>query len=143
MAIASLRTHSNAIKTKLAATTVLVGDAIKPAAGGFVGLPGESLFTPYMVLYPLAPSFGGTIAAASDDAEIEYQVTCVGETREQAEWVADQAIAALVEQTVTITGRSVMRLRLTDAGGGVRRDDDVLPSVFYTTPRFALYTTPA
>lgn len=142
MAVASLRTHTDAILAKLVATTVLVGDGIKPQAGGWVDEPGESLFRPYMILYPLTATFDGTMYNPSDDADLEYQVTCVAETREQAEWVADQAIAALVEQTVTITGRSTLqRIQLIDAGGA-RRDDSVSPSVFIATPRFSLYTTP-
>lgn len=143
MAVASLRAHTDAIKAKLAATTIPVGDAIKPDAAGWAGMPGESLFVPYMVLYPAFGMFDGTMAAPSDDADLEYQITCVGETREQAQWVADEAIAALVEQTVTISGRgSLQRIQLVDAGN-VRRDDDVLPPVFFATPRVSLYTTPA
>lgn len=142
MAIASLRAHTDAIKMKLVATTIPVGDAIKPDGCGWSGAPGESLFVPYMVLYPAFGTFDGTIAAGSDDASLEYQITCVGATREQAEWVADEAIAALVEQSVVIVGRSIMRIQLEDIGM-VRRDDDVLPSVFFTTPRISLSTTPS
>lgn len=142
MAVASLRTHTDAVLAKLVATTVLVGDGFKPQAGGFFDKAGESLFRPYMILYPLSGQFDGTIAAGSDDAEIDYQVTCVGETRVQAEWCADQAIAALVEQSVVIVGRSIMRIELVDTGTA-RRDDSVLPSVFFATPRFSLYTTPS
>lgn len=143
MAVASLRTHTDAILTKLVATTIAVGDGIKPANAGWLGMPGEDLFEPYMVLYPLTPEFDGSLAD-DDDADIEYQVTCVGETREQAEWVADAAIAALVRQTVTIAGRAMRApIRLVAGSAGARRDDDVLPSVFYATPRFSLYTTPA
>lgn len=142
MALASLRTHTDAILAKLVSTTILVGDGIKPANAGWLGKPGEQLFTPYMILYPAFGTFDGTIGAPSDDADLEYQITCVGETRVQAEWVADAAIAALVEQTVTVTGRSSnQRITLVDAGAA-RRDDAVLPSVFFATPRIAIYTTP-
>lgn len=147
MSVASLRTHTNAMLAKLIATmsATTVGDAKKPSGGGWPPgtVPGQSIFVPYAILYPLTPEFDGTLAATQDDAEITYQVTCVGSTREQAEWVADKAIVAFVGQTVTITGRSLVRaMQLSDGGGGIRRDDTVQPPLFIATPRFSLWTTP-
>jgi hypothetical protein len=119
-----------------------VGDALKPASAGWQGAPGESEFVPYMIVWALPGQFNGTIGDPQDDAELSYQVTCVGETREQAEWVADKAIDALVGQTITVTGRSVMQYIELGDTGTTRRDDDVKPSVFIATPRFDVYTTP-
>lgn len=146
--LASLRLHSNAMKAALVAafgaTTTTVGDGEVPKSFGWSGVPGQSIFVPYVVLYPLGAHFDGPIGDnADDDADLRYQVTCVGETREQAEGVTDVVIAALVGQTLTVAGRSVSRITLDDAAGGVRPDVSVDPIVFMSTPRFSLYSTPA
>lgn len=143
MPVASLREHTNAVLATLQATNVLVGDAVKPSGAGWTNNNPAGVFTPYMVLHRLLGTFDGPIAAPDVDAELEYQVTCVGATRDQAEWVADKAITALVGQTVAAASRSLLqRIYLTDAGMS-RRDDTVQPPVFYATPRFLIYTTPS
>jgi hypothetical protein len=145
--LASLRLHTNAVvatlETAVAATIAVVGDAYKPGVTGWQGEPGHSQFAPYMIVYPLGGGFDGTIGDPDDDASLQWQVTCVGETREQAEWVTDLAIAALVGQPLAIAGRYVPRVELDDAAGGVRPDDSVQPPVFIATPRFTAWSTPA
>lgn len=146
MTLAATRTHTDAVLAALEATTVLVGDADpKPPGYGWQGTPGQSVFVPYMVLYPIpGGTFDGSIGDPNDDAQLLYQVTCVGSTRTQCEWVLDKALGALVGQSPVIAGRSLMRSIESDmAGGGVRRDDTVQPAVFISTPRFRLWTTPA
>jgi hypothetical protein len=144
--IASLRQHSDAVLAALVSTGVPVGDA-DPDIGevGWQATPGQSEFLAYMVLYPLAGgTFDGPTAEPDDDAELYFQVTCVGANRAQCEWVLDQALGVLVgDQDVTVPDRSTLRIEADMAGGGVRRDDTVQPPVFISTPRFRLWTTPA
>lgn len=147
--LASLRTHSNAVKAALVAAfsggPVVVCDGVVPKNGvGWPGVPGQSIFVPYVVLYPLGVMFDGPIADnAYDDADLHYQVTCVGESREQAEDVTDVVIATFVGQPLTVTGRAVTHITLDDAAANVRPDHTVQPLVFMSTPRFAIYSTPS
>lgn len=145
--LASLRTHSSAFVAQLEAeavgTLARVGDARKPPGAGWQQQPGQSEFVPYLIVYPLPVEFDGHLAASDDQAWFYWQVTCVGETREQAEWGMDLAIAAFVGRTLTVTSRDVARVTLDDAAGGVRADETVQPTVFIATPRFRAWSTPA
>lgn len=122
--------HTDALLAALAATGRPVGDAT-----------GEGLTAPYIVLYPLSGMRGGPIADPDADAELVYQMTCVGLDRLGTQWLADE-VAEVVQAGFPIPGRVLLRAEL-DSDGGVRRDDDVSPPVFFATPRWRLYTTPA
>lgn len=142
------REHTDALIAALEATSIAIGDANDRTVdgdliGGWQGPPGESEFRPYAIVYPLpGGTFDGTLADPDDDADLLYQITCVGGTRQQCEWVADQIHDVLTDPgTVTVPGRSVVRV-VPDMAGGVRRDDTVRPPVFIATPRFRLWTTP-
>lgn len=125
-----IRKHHDAVITALQAAGLTIGDAEAPA-----GDP------PYGVVYQIpSGQFDGSLADPNADAELVYQVTCVGETREQAQWVVDKAMALL--NGFEITGRSIARVSL-DAAPGVIRDDDLDPPLFYATPRFRVFTTSA
>ena len=141
MTLATLRTHTEAVLAALN-TDILTGDGVAPSGGGWVDAPGRSEFTPYVVLHPTSGTFDGTLGAPDDDADLAWQLTCVGETRKQAEWAADIALAAIIGQPLTVAGRSVLRVRLTDTGV-TRRDDTDQPPVWIATPRVAAYTTPS
>lgn len=110
---------------------------------GWQGKPGESAFKPYRVLYPIiGGTFEGPLGCPSDDASLIYQVTCVGRDRPQCEWIVDNTNDLLVEQPLTVAGRSIMRVWCDMAGGGARRDDTVQPPVFIATPRYRVESTP-
>lgn len=129
MPIASLRSHTDALIDRLEAEGLRVGDA---------RAPGEA---PYLVVYPIpGGDFGGTLAAPNDDAELVRQVSCVGTTREQAEWWADRAIRALT--SITVTGRAILRVE-PEGPPGVFRDDDASPPVFVAPVRFRITSTPS
>ena len=70
-----------------------------------------------------------------------YQITAVGSTRYQAEWVADQCREVMLGDTLTVTGRTVMR-RMPLSSGPVERDDDMPTPLFYTVSTFQVWTTP-
>lgn len=150
--LASLRTHTDAILALLR-TNLYVFDAGAPdlddtpgstGEWGWQGTPGRSKFRPYAVLYPLTGGvFDGTLGCPDDDANLIWQVTCVGSTRTQCEWAADKTLETLVGATPAVAGRGITRLYADIAGGGVRRDDSVQPPVFISTPRFRAYSSPA
>lgn len=144
--IASLRAHTDAfiaaLEAELTATVAVVGDAKKPAGAGWQGTPGQSDFVPYAIVYPWSGfTFDGNLTGFQDNADLEWQITCVGRTREQCEWLQDAAFA-LIGQPLTVAGRSVPLIRLGSAGGGVREDETVAPKVWMSTPQLAVWSTP-
>jgi hypothetical protein len=131
MPLPAVREHTDAVIATLAAAGLAVGDAKAPA-----GDP------PYDVVYSIpAGGWTGTLAAPNDDGSLVYQVSCVGKSRQQAEWLADKAIATILGG-VAVTGRSVPFVEL-DLSGGVSRDDDRTPPLWVAAPRFRFATTPA
>jgi hypothetical protein len=112
-----------AITAQLETTTKAVGQAISPG--------GE---TPYMVLFPLPDeSHGGSLTDPHQFVTQLFQVTCVGKTMEEAEWMQHEARTALVGFTPAVDDATPIEL---DLGSGVRRDDD--GPVFFTTDRFRI-----
>lgn len=131
MSLPVLRVHTDAVIARLQALGLMVGDAEAPA-----GSPQK-----YAVVYPIAGgSSSGVLGAPDDNAELVVQVTCVGVSREQAEWVQDKAMGLLTG--FSVTGRKIARVDVENYGGVVR-DDDKSPPLFYSFPRFRLYSTPA
>lgn len=91
---------------------------------------------PYMVLFPLPD--GQNDASLSDShasAWQLFQVTCVGDTMEEAEWMQHESRLALADFTPAVLGATRVEL---DLGSGVRRDDDGVR--FFTTDRFRIST---
>lgn len=129
MARPSLRVHTDAVLAALEAQGLTVGDADAK------GLSGK-----FCVVYRIpGGESSGPLDAPNDDAELIYQVTCVGDTREQAEWVEDKVMNLL--DGITVEGRSISRVDL-DSYDGIRRDDALPLPRFYATPRFRIYSTP-
>jgi hypothetical protein len=130
------RPHTAGVIAALRAVGLLVGDAIAPVAtgaqkwavvyGGGVGL------------------LSGTMRDERTDASPVIQVTSVGTTAEQSEWVADKARATLLARptTVAVAGRKVLSVSV-EASQPTRRDDDVFPPLYYGVDLYRIATTPA
>lgn len=131
MTLPVVREHTDAVIAALQAAGLSVGDAVAPEDT-----------PPYVVVYRVFDGRSGTLGAPDDDAAITYQITCVGGSRQQAEWLADE-VAEKLATGLTVTGRSVPRIAPEDGSGAVFRDDDVTPPVFYCTPRFRVLSTTA
>jgi hypothetical protein len=126
-----IRDHTDAIIARLEGFGLTVGDAKAPA----------DLSPPYCVVYQIPGGHTlGPLSTLDDDVEIVYQVTCVGGSREQAEWLADKALG-LLEGGLSVQGRKVLRVAL-DMAGGTQRDDDVTPPLYWSAPRFRVSSTP-
>lgn len=127
--------------TTLAAFTV--GDGEKPATGGWQGAPAASVFVPYVVVHPMpGGTADGTMSAPNTDVAADYQFTCVGATRAQAEEIADDVRAVLLPAALTMAGtRAVIHRRLDFLGGAIR-DDTVQPAVWFVPDRYRIFTTP-
>lgn len=139
--IPSARTHNDAVIGTLEAAGLTVGDGEDPTSPfGWAGVPGQSVFAPYVIVYPLSGELDGSLGCPDTDGDLSWQVTCVGSTREQCDWLLDTTVTALVGTgTLTVAGRSIPRVRL-ETPGGTRRDDSTDPALFIATPRFAAWT---
>lgn len=147
MGVVVARTQTAAVVAALTAAGLNVGVGEEPAGSGWSGAPGQSTFRPYAVLWPVTGGHtDGTLLHPDEDAQTLVQVTGVGSTVEQAEWVSDVARAALIAPgAVDITDPDdtrVVQAVTVDALGGVRRDDDVTPPLWLTADRFRVISTP-
>jgi hypothetical protein len=134
---------TNAVISALSGFTV--GDGEAPAAGGWQGSPEVSPFTPYVVVHSMpGGTTDGTMAAPNIDAAVDYQTTCVGATRAQAEEIADDVRDVMLDAALTLAGglRVVIHRRL-DFLGGALRDDTVQPALYIVPDRYRVFTTPA
>ena len=86
----------------------------------------------------------GSMAELLKDADLvtEIQVTSVGESRTQAQWMSGQVRDEFVASAITWATRKISLVEL-DSGNEVERDDDVQPPLFYAIDSFLVYSTPA
>lgn len=123
-----------------AATGKQLGDGTAP----------DSPVFPYAVLYPLpSPDHDGDLATPDRERGWLYQVTSVGATREQAQWMADEVETAMEDETFAPAGITVMDVE-TDTPGAVTRDDDTslvtgpgdtASFLFYSVDVYEFHTT--
>ncbi len=128
----SVRLHADAIAGLLttAGLAVTIGEATDDAA------------TPFVVLYPtpgleLAENLGKPIG----DIQVDFQLTCVGESSEQALWCADKARTAINRVIPTVSGRVCWPIWADEQPQPVRRDDAVDPPKFVAISRWSLRST--
>lgn len=119
----------------LSPLAVPVGDHVAP-----LSLTGD-VVAPCAVLYLLP---GGTwddsIGCVGEDGRLPFQVTCVGETAQQAIWVADQ-VTGMLTPNVEVDGEDHL-CRRQDPSVAADRDPD-LPHLFYAPVLFRLLVRPA
>ncbi len=99
---------------------------------------------PYSVVYSLDDvETSGPLWDGQADVKHEIQVTCVGETVEQARKLQDKNRAQmLADPPFTVTSRSVQLVDL-DAGGSVERDEAEQPRLYYSVDIWMITTTVA
>lgn len=133
----SLRTHTDAVIAHLEALGLLVGDATKPDGAGDQD---DGSFVKYAIVYPEpGGGSGGTLGDLHGDAELIYQVTCIGKSREQAQWVVDAALGLL--EGLSVPERHIPFVQL-DRPPGIERDEKQTPALYFATPLFRVITTP-
>lgn len=140
----SARELSNSLLAMLRATGLKVGDAVRPPKVNGAEVVGwiNGVFQAYGVLYPLVGGVAsGSLENREEDFEALYQITCVGESRQSAEWVSDKARVALMSAEIVIPDRKVLYAR-TDMAGGIQRDDDEQPPLYYLPDRYRIVSTP-
>lgn len=94
----------------------------------------------YVIVYPITGgTFDGDIQFPHSEADAAYQLTSIGDTAEQCEWVADKVRTTILSATLTLTDRKVIFIDPTFIGG-VIRDDNVQPPKFYSPDRYSIWT---
>lgn len=128
------RELTTAVVSVLASAGLNVGRAVAPS-----DIPAGA---GWAVVYPLTGGLSsGTLDNPNDDASVLYQITSVGRNAEQAEWVMDTVRWAILGANYTLNDRTVVLVGI-DMFGGVERDDDVQPPLFYAKDRFRFMTAP-
>lgn len=124
--------HVDAVMTALAGASITASLGVAPPATE----------PPYVAVYPdPGRSVPGSLGDPVSDFSGLLQLTCVGETAEQALSVSDRARAAM-SVVLAVAGRSGWRPE--ELGGTpVQRDDDVTPPLFYAALQFRLRSTPS
>lgn len=143
------RPLTDAILASLAADDIIVGDNLKPPEDqddtcGWTGTPGQSTFIPYAIVWPIPGGVtSGTIQDEHADAFPIYQITSIGATRDQCEWLADKVrVVAERRSSWSPVGRTVMQVRV-DQFGGATPDHTAQPPVHMCPDRYRPITTPA
>ena len=127
-----MRIVTDAVLSTLEANWTRVGDAQAP----------EDDTLPYAVLYPIDESdMDGDLAAAQRTGWFEFQITCVGETRESSSQLGDKLRDALLASSPAVAGYTLGPW-LKVVSDTVNRDDDVQPPVFYSINVVQVFTAP-
>lgn len=125
------------------ALTVSIGDHQAPAD------PDPEF--PYSTVYLIPDADrSGPMNDGQADVVHNIQVTSVGETRQQAQALADDVNVAMRDETtppnpaskIVIAGREVSLVEIV-FDGSIERDDGFQPPVFYAVQIFDITTTPA
>lgn len=122
------------------AQPIAVGDGKAPRS------PDGRIVAPCAVLHfrPGGEMFS-SVGCSDTDATIPFQVTCVGQTAEQARIVNDEVAKLLDGAALTVAGRAIFRVRRPRGviGGSPERDEEVTPPLFYLPAYYSLMSTAA
>jgi hypothetical protein len=131
MTIPSALVHSDAILTAVGAA-VTVYDADGPAQ------PHGAV--PYAVIRTDSGDLSGSLGNRHSDLTLTVWVTSVGGTREQAQWVADEVRAVMLDSPPAVTGRTAQPA-WQQLSQPVSRDDGLEPPLFYAVAAYRLHTS--
>lgn len=136
---APVRAHVDGLMALLAAQLGGLGEAVAVyrAKAPAAAVP------PYVVLYAGPGRHEGSLGDRFRDLFLEFQITAVGTTSEQAEWAADAARLVLLTMQPTVPGRQVQPLWQVDSSQPVARDDDVTPPLFYLPVIYQMRSDPS
>lgn len=139
----SIRLTGNAVVAALRNANLNVGDGEKPRDVGWTGVPGQSDFHAYIIVYPTGGGgVDGSIGRPHDDVTLVYQLTCVGSTREQTDWMRDKARGVMLNRAnLQVAGQSIVSVEI-DVPIATSRDDDEQPPLWFSADRFRVRTSP-
>lgn len=132
-AVPKQRDHTEAVYAALAAAGMTVGK----------GKPPDGAALPYLVVRGFGmPPAEGPVSDQHADVSPNVLVRGVGLTQDSAEIVADLARGVLLTAALTVPGRVVTQVKL-EVSQPTQQDQDVSPSLYYTTDVYGVWTTPA
>lgn len=137
MTVVQVLPHDLAVIDAVETTGKPVGFAQAPA--GALAAVQAGTGPDYYVVHPISGTRDGSLSDPFADADLVYQITCVGRLAAGVRYLVGQLETALAG--VSISGRSVLQI-VPEDDGAVRPDFDVDPPVFIATPRYRLSTTP-
>lgn len=104
---------------------------------------------PYAVVHTVSgPRYEGPMDNTEIDSRDRYQISCIADTREQADWVRDKVRAGFTREALDtqFATDSVLRrtmILILDIPRGTRRDERGLPDpVFIGVDQYLIETTP-
>lgn len=95
---------------------------------------GKGLTAPFVVTYPLGDIRDGSIGQPWERVRASLQFTCVGVSREQAEWLHDRVVTLM-----TAASQDLGHVEVEPSGAVVRDDDTGTAALFYAYPRFVVW----
>lgn len=127
-----MRLLTDAILTRLGSGGRTIGDAKAPT----------DTTRPYATLWPVgAVDFDGDLRIPDRTGFYHHQVTCVGDTREQAQGLMDE-LYILARFDYVVAGYQLGPVSRDDILP-MERDDAVQPPVWYSSFMFKMFVAPA
>lgn len=129
-------------KALVEALLTMVRAAVPATCDIYWAVAAQGATAPYAVFYPNSGMKSGFHRNLVNDGptELRYQVTAVGDTADQAAWVADKVTAALLGGVPSVSGRRAWPA-VQEAAQPIRRDDDST-SVFLATSQWLTRSDP-
>jgi hypothetical protein len=132
------------------ATSLQMTDAVADLISGAgvscsVGEAPANLSAPHCVVWPGAGfEMPTNLALPIGDLRLSFQLTAIGTTAEQAQWVSDTARVAINKVTpAPIADYTFWPIYAEPASQPVRRDDQVEPPLFVSTSRWVIRSQPS
>lgn len=132
---APTRTHADAVVATLTAASLTAYLSQASRSGE------EPPARPYVVVHPTPGTYDGTLGDRYKDLLMAFQTTAVGDSPEQALWIHDATVTALLDATPTVSGRVSHPIWLEESPEPVRRDDTLAEPLFYATARWVFRTS--
>lgn len=105
------------------------------------GEPENPTNYPYSVLHPLSDlSNEGSLPDPNQIVVWMWQVTCVSDSADGAQWMQHKVRQALQGVIPSVAGLGTTPIELFD-GSGITRQDTPPPPLFYSADRFIAYTS--
>lgn len=144
--VVAQRPHTAAVVTALQAQGLLVGEGEVPAGAGWQGVPEDSEFAGFVIVWPIS---GGTREGGLDNPEgrarLLYEFQCIAAKQAACERLVDRVSVGMQAPNLTVAGRHIDRVWHDFGSSQVRRDDDPEPgeiALFYATPRYRVVSHP-
>lgn len=107
-----------------------VGDLGAPTGG-----------VPYAFLARSDTAWEGSLRTPFQVVRVTYQVQCVALDSAGVDFLEHKARTALDAPPV-VAGWRVLRYMVPDGPGGIQRDEDTTPHLFFSTPQWRLWAQP-